>query len=130
VNGQLHIDHCSVIGGRKIGNIWVTFNALVTWIAQEIKGIPDLLVYSDDSFRINPVDEWSLYAPYQKWLPTKQAHLLYLWNEIGLPHKEQKQVSGSPLPITGTEVDLNELTYTLSSEAQQDLIDEMMKFCR
>jgi hypothetical protein len=130
VDGLLHIDRCGVIGGRKTGDLWVAFNGLVTWIAREIKSIAGLLVYSDDSFGINPVDDMTMYLPYHRLLPTNQFHLLSLWDELGLPHKDRKQVSGSPLPIIGIEVDPNRLTYTLSSAARKDLIDEMAKFCR
>jgi len=130
VNGFLHIDRCGVIGGRKSGDTWVAFNALVTWIAREIKRVRDLLVYSDDSFGINSANDLSLYLPYNKLLLTNQFRLLSLWDELGLPHKERKQISGLTLPIIGIEVDPNCLTYTLVSAARHDLIDEMKKFCR
>jgi len=129
VNGQLHIDRCGVFGGRRLGDFWVSFNGLATWIAREIKDVPDLQVYSDDSYGINPVDELTLYVPYSKLMPTKQFRLLSFWDEINLPHKEKKQLFGPILPIIGIKVDPNCLTYTLSLAARKDLIDELAKFC-
>ena len=129
VDGLLHIDWCGVFGGRRSGDFWVSFNGLVTWIAREIKDIPDLLVYSDDSYGLNEFDKYTFYIPYSKLLPTKQFHLLSLWDDIGLPHKEQKQLSGPILPIIGIKVNPVRLTYTLSSDARKDLIDELLRFC-
>lgn len=43
VNGNLHIDRCGVIGGRKTGDLSVPFHSLICWIAREIKGIPHLV---------------------------------------------------------------------------------------
>jgi len=129
MNGQLHIDHCGIFGGHQSGNFWMSFNGLATWIAQEIKDIPDLQVYSDDSYGINPVDELGLYVSYSKLMPTKQFQLLSFWDEINLPHKKRKQLFGPILPIIGIEVDPNRLIYMLPLPAQKDLIDELIKFC-
>jgi len=52
VNGQLYIDHCGVFDGCQSGDFWVSFNDLATWIAQEIMIIPDLQVYSNDSYAV------------------------------------------------------------------------------
>jgi hypothetical protein len=90
----------------------------------------DLLIYSNDFFEINCANDMSLDSPFNKLLPTNQFHLLFLWNKLGLSHKEWKQILGSTLSIIGIKVDPNCLTYTLSSAAQHDLIDEMTKFCR
>ena len=130
VNGLLHIDCCGVFGGHRLGYFWVSFNSLEIWMAQEIKNIPDLQVYSNDSYGINPVDELTLYIPYSKLIPTKQFQLLSLWNEISLHHKKKKQLFRPILPIIGIKVDPNCLTYTLPLAAQKDLIDELMKFCQ
>ena len=130
VGGLLYIDRCGVIGGRRSGDYSVSFHSLVTWIAREIKDITDLLVYSDDFFGINEATDFTFYPPYNQHLPSRQYRLLLLWDELGIPHKMKKQISGSPLNIIGIEVDPNHLTYTLSSAARQSLIDELLKFCQ
>ncbi|KAF8811692.1 hypothetical protein BYT27DRAFT_7088903, partial [Phlegmacium glaucopus] len=62
------------------------------------------------------------YPPYQKYMPTKQAHLLWLFDDLGIPHEEHKQVSGAPLLIIGFSVDPNLMTITMPSDAKTDLV--------
>ena len=54
VGGQRHVDRCLVIGGRTSGCIWCTFMALVIWIAIYVRGIEDMLHYSDDAWSYDP----------------------------------------------------------------------------
>ena len=63
--------------------------------------------------------------PYRKNMPSKQTALLRLWDKLGIPHKEAKQVSGSPLTVIGIDVDPNKLTLTLPEEARRDLVTEL-----
>ncbi|KJA30250.1 hypothetical protein HYPSUDRAFT_121749, partial [Hypholoma sublateritium FD-334 SS-4] len=63
--------------------------------------------------------------PYDKEFPRDQAALLELWDVLGIPHKEKKQVFGSPLPVIGISVDPNAMTLTLPPEARRRLIDEL-----
>lgn len=51
--------------------------------------------------------------------------LLDLWDELGIPHKQKKQVHGSPLTIIGINVDPNSMTFTLPPAAKQHLIDKL-----
>jgi hypothetical protein len=55
-------------------------------------------------------------------MPAKQAGFLCLWDELGVPHEDRKQVSGAPLTIIGFEVDPNALTVTMPLSARTDLI--------
>ena len=48
VNDQYFVDRCNVFGGCGAPGIFISFNALVTWIAKEIKGIRYLSNYVDD----------------------------------------------------------------------------------
>jgi len=131
IQGVLHIDRCGVFGGRKSGDYSVSFHALVAWVAREIKDILDLSVYSsDDFYGANDATDYTFYPPYNQHLPSKQCRLLLLWDELGIPHKPKKQVSGSPLIIIGIEVDPNRLMFTLSSDARRSLIDDISKFCQ
>jgi hypothetical protein len=50
---------------------------------------------------------------------------LELWDELGIPHKEKKQVFGSPLTIIGFEVNPNTMTITLPEKAKLDLIRDI-----
>jgi len=62
------------------------------------------------------------YGPYSKYMPTKQSCLLTLFNDLGIPHEEQKQVFGSPLMIISFDVNPNSMTITMSPEACNNLI--------
>jgi len=50
--------------------------------------IDDLLAYVNDCFSWDFEDNMSWYAPYGKFLPTKQVWLLHPWDELGIPHEE------------------------------------------
>ena len=97
VDDEYHVDRCNVFGG----------------IAKEIKRIRYLGNYVDDSSGCSKEDDSLFYAPYGKFMPRDQVILLSLWDELGIPHKPHKQISGSPLTIIGISVDANELSLTL-----------------
>jgi len=87
-----------------------------------IKFIHNLFAYVDDAFSWEFADNTAFYQPYNKFLPTKQANLLTLFNEIGIPHDKQKQVFGAPLQIISFEVDPNSMTITMSRDARDELV--------
>jgi len=62
-------------------------------------------------------------SPLQQTAATKQAKLLALFDDLGVLHKEQKQVAGSPLQIIGFE-----MTITMSPEARDELISAVQMF--
>ena len=128
-DGLRYVDRCNAFGGRASGSLWISFNSLVTWIARYVKGIDDLLVYVDDSFKIVPASTMSYYEPFNKSIPKDQIALLNLWEEIGIPFKERKQISGTPLTVIGIEVDPNKLSFTLSEKARTDLLAHVEDFC-
>ena len=70
----------------------------------------------------------TFYTPYNKFLPTKQARLLFLFDEIGIPHEERKQVFGSPLPIIGFDVNPNLMTITMPPSARDELLSAICVF--
>ncbi|KAF8239492.1 hypothetical protein L208DRAFT_1237039 [Tricholoma matsutake] len=82
----------------------------------------DFFSYVDDSFSWEFANRLEFYAPYGKMLPRKQACLLYLFDELGVPHDERKQVYGSLLTIIGFVVDPNAMTITMPPDVRQDLI--------
>ena len=113
VNGQYHIDRCNTFGNRGGGWNWDSFISLVNWIGTEKKGVSDLLGYVDDNFSWEFEKNKRYYEPYKKLMPTKQFRLLELWDELGIPHEEEKQLSGPSLPILGYNVDANAMTVQM-----------------
>jgi hypothetical protein len=122
IQGSFHVDNNNNFGNRGAGRLWVTFFSLVLWIAVFIKLINDLFAYVDDAFSWEFADRVTFYTPYQKFLPTKQAQLLTLFDDVGVPHEERKQVFGSPLQIIGFEVDPNNMTITMPRTARDELV--------
>ncbi|KAF8953265.1 hypothetical protein BDZ97DRAFT_1873249 [Flammula alnicola] len=125
---KLFIDHVNNFGGRGSGGIWGSFFALVLWIACWIKGISDLLAYVDDVFSYELAINVLWYEPYQRFMPAKQTRLLQLWDELGIPHKDEKQQSGRALKIIGFEVDANAMSVTMPNQSRLDLIFAIREF--
>ena len=116
IDDQHHVDRCNAFGNRGGGWNWNAFASLVNWIGIEKKNIPDLLCYVDDNFGWEFEGNTRYYGPYQKHLPAKQIRLLKLWDELGIPHEEEKQIFGPCLTILGYEVDANAMTVTVPDE--------------
>ena len=127
---QRHIDCRNCFGGKASGSLFIAFNALVTWIAKNERGIDDLASYCDDSFGVELMSDFTYYEPYQRWFPSGQTALLELWDELGVPHKERKQVYGLNLTIIGIDVDANNLVLTLPSKNKKELLDHLKEFAR
>lgn len=128
VNGSRHIDRCCNFGTKSAGDVWFSIISLVLWAAQFVCGIDALLAYVDDVFSFDDFYTLVLYRPYNRLMAPKQAALLHLWDWIGVPHSDDKQVSGSPLVIIGLEVDPNLMTVTMSDESRTDLIAKIDDF--
>ena len=122
VNGQHHIDRCNTFGNRGGGWNWDSFISLVNWIGTEKKGISDLLGYVDDNFSWEFEENKRYYKPYKKLMPTKQVKLLKLWDELGIPHEEEKQLSGPSLRILGYDVDANAMTVQVPNEKKDKVV--------
>ena len=125
VDCQRHVDHNVCFGNSSSAGIFISFNSLVAWIAKYVKLIPYLSGYMDDSSGCNLLGDVMYYAPYGKNLPSDQCRLLLLWDELGIPHKPHKQVSGSPLTIIGIDVDANLMTLTLPTSSKDRLVAEL-----
>ena len=102
--------------------------SLVLWIAVFKRHLHALKCYVDDNFSFSISGHVELYAPYDTFLPSKQVRLLHLWDEIGLPHEEEKQISGTCIPIIGFDVDPNAMTVTMSHAKRTELIDACTVF--
>jgi len=101
---------------------------LITWITIHVRGLDDLLHYMDDMFGDEYNHTLVYYEPYNAYYPSKQAALLMLWDDIGLPHERQKQVYGPAIKIIGFWVDPRNITITMPSSAKANLILAVQKF--
>lgn len=61
-------------------------------------------------------------------VPPFQAQLLTLWDEIGVPHTKEKQLHGRTLTIIGFQVNAQDFSISLPSQARQDLVDAIRAF--
>ena len=100
IDGERYIDRCNTFGGCASRALFIAFNSLVAWIAKWVKGIRYLGNYVDDTSGCGLEKDYVPYKPYHKLYPRDQVTLLKLWDELGIPHKEKKQIHGSPLPIS------------------------------
>ncbi|KAH9851870.1 hypothetical protein C2E23DRAFT_731992 [Lenzites betulinus] len=129
IDGQRHVDRCNLFGGRGSLKVWAAFDALVSWIAEHHAGVVDKHNYVDDDFGFAVLGDVQWYAPYARYLPTPQARLLSLWDEIGLPHEPHKQLHGLLLPIIGFQVDPNAMSVTLPEDGRARLLQAIDDFC-
>lgn len=128
IDGEYHVDHNAVFGNRASGRIWCLLLDCILWAAVHKYGLEDLLAYVDDVYGYDYERALVLYKPYGRLMPKKQAALLQLWDEIGLPHEDHKQVYGRALEIIGLEVNLDSMTITLSQERKAELIARVREF--
>ena len=125
-----YIDRQNVFGGRASQRIFHAFMSLVIWIAIFKLSIYFLYIYVDDSFSFEDKRELEWYAPYKKQFPSKLVKLLRLWDAIGLPHEERKQIFGLELPIIGFDVDPNAMRVQMSDESRLLLIQSIIDFAQ
>jgi hypothetical protein len=128
VDGERYVDRCNTFGSRAGGWIWDSFISLVHWIGKEVEGIPDLHGYVDDDFSWELKKNKTFYKPYRKYLPTKQARYLKLWDKLGIPHEEDKQLFGPKLPIIGYDVDPNAMEVKVPDKKRSDVIRLIRNF--
>ncbi|KAF8553385.1 hypothetical protein OG21DRAFT_1477334 [Imleria badia] len=108
--------------------IWVSFMCLVIWIAIYVKHLAHMKAYVDDSYSFEQAANMKFYTPYNKWFPAKQTDLLMLWDEIGLPHEELKQVFGDTLEVIGFIVDPNAMFVLFPESKRTELLKHIHAF--
>ena len=113
IDSMQHVDCRMVFGNRSSPHIWCTFMGLIIWITINVWGLLDLLHYMDNAFGYEYDHRLVLYKPYNKYLPSKQAALLTLWDEVGLPHERHKQIFGPTIEIIDFWVDPREMTIMM-----------------
>jgi hypothetical protein len=128
IDGQRHVDRNNTFGNRGGRWNWDSFASLVNWIGTEKKEITDLFGYVDDNFSWEFEGNMKYYKPYKKHLPAKQTRLLKLWDELGIPHDEEKRLSGPSLPILGYEVDANAMTVKVPDEKKAKVIQSLRSY--
>jgi hypothetical protein len=128
IDDQFSIDRCNNFGGRASQKIWWSFMSLVLWIAVFERSLRALKCYVDDNFSVCLSGDLEFYEKYETFLPSDQARLLELWDEIGLPHEQEKQISGACIPIIGFEVDPNAMTVQMKEDKKTELIDACAAF--
>jgi hypothetical protein len=128
VANNFHVDRCVAFGNSASPAIFIAFNSLVTWIAKYKCGIPFIITYLDDSSGCTWKTDTTFYPPYKKLLPTPQALLLQLWDRLGIPHKEKKQIHGASIPIIGIQVNTTDMSYTLPDDSRQKLLAELTEW--
>ncbi|KAG2743559.1 hypothetical protein P692DRAFT_20747603 [Suillus brevipes Sb2] len=101
--GERRVDRANIFGGRASQRIFHAFMSLVIWLAVFVRLI-QAFIYVDDSFSFAKTSDMAYYEKYRKMLPSEMVTLLLLWDELGIPHEERKQVFGSPLPVIGFEL--------------------------
>ena len=125
VDGERYVDRNLAFGSSASCGIFISFNSLVAWIAKNERGLEYLADYVDDSSGCDLAGDCLFYKPYGKDMPRHQTVLLQLWDELGIPHKPHKQISGSPLVIIGVEVNPNAMTLSLPEELRTTLLAEL-----
>ncbi|KAJ3807860.1 hypothetical protein F5876DRAFT_79306 [Lentinula aff. lateritia] len=122
------VDWCACFGNSGSPRIWNSVMGLIVWIAIHTLQISLLCCFMDDCFSIALAGDLELYEPYSQKLPREQVKLLRLWDFLGIPHKQSKQVWGETLTIIGFLVDSNELMVTLPSSRKDELVVQVRKF--
>jgi hypothetical protein len=122
VGNKRYVNHCNCFGNRGSYKVFLSFSSLLTWIAENVKHIPNLKVYVDDNCSFGPTGSVLYYAPYRRYFPSNQAKLLLLWDELNVPHEEKKQIYGPIVPIVGFDIDPNRMTISISDQCRTVLL--------
>ena len=95
---------------------------LISWISIYVYMIEDLLHYMDNAFLYDMDPVLKIYPPHHTHYPSKQCRLLTLWDDIGLPHEQCKQVFGWCIEIISFFVNPVQMSFTMSLELKEALI--------
>ena len=128
VGAKRHVDFCNCFGSRASYKVFLSFTSLVAWIAEHVREIRNLKIYIDDNAGFGPARRVLYYEPYKRYFPTDQTKLLMLWDELGIPHEERKQIYGPIIPFIGFDVDPNAMTFSISDERRAKLLDKVREF--
>ncbi|KAF8591611.1 hypothetical protein K439DRAFT_1644223 [Ramaria rubella] len=122
IDGERHVNRCNCFGGWAGCCLFYNFMSLVLWIAEHIVKLRDLFTYVDDNFSWELAHRTLFYPPYKRFFPEKQTRLLFLWDDLHIPHEERKQEFGVQLKI---------ICYfiKMDSSSKSDLLKAVHSFC-
>lgn len=126
VDGKLYIIRRLVFGNRASPRIWCAVSSLICWIAVRKLDIVGLHVFMDNFFGWDFDDDMVFFRGVSR--PRKQVQLLILWEAIGCPFDDAKQLAGSPLKIIGFWVDINLGSISLELHTVTDITEAILVF--
>ena len=100
---------------------------LVVWIGWSIFTL-HYWVYVDNNFRFECAEANVFHTCSGRCLPTQQARLLDLWDDIGLPYENNKQQFGERLCIIGFDIDPNAMTVSIPIDARDRFLTLVTDF--
>jgi hypothetical protein len=127
IEGERYVDRCNNFGGKGGYGIWSAFMSLLVWIGWNILLI-QFFVYVDDNFGFDRAEALVFHARLGRRLPSQQARLLDLWDDIGLPYEDRKQEFGFTLCVIGFVVDPNAMTVTIPDGARAKFLSSVADF--
>ncbi|KAJ6493725.1 hypothetical protein C8R47DRAFT_1044184 [Mycena vitilis] len=130
IGNAYHVDRAATFGSSASPPIWTTFAGLVLWIAMVVYHIATLFAYMDDFFSAQLASDTLYYEPYGRFYPSSQTKLLQLWDLLGVPHSEDKQLFGTQLVVIGFLVDTRLMRVTIPDDARLEFIAELRRWTR
>ena len=82
----------------------------------------------DDAWSYEKDPTLAFYEPHDAWFQQKQVKLLQLYNELGLPHIQKKQLFSCTLEIIGLIVNPINMTIMMSNRSCEDLMSTIQAF--
>ena len=128
IDREWYIDQNNNFGGQASQIIWQLFISLVMWILVFERGLKWVKCYINNIFSIGTAWDLTWYLPYHQTMPTTQAKVLHLLDEINLPHANRKQISGKIIPVLGFKVNPDAMSTSLSKEKWDRLVDAVCTF--
>ena len=128
VGVKWHVDFCNCYSSQVSYKVFLSFTSLIAWIAEHVRQICNLKIHIDDNAGFGPAQHVLYYEPYKHYFLTDQTKLLLLWDELGIPHEERKQIYGPIIPFIGFDVDPNAMTFSISDEHHTKLINKICGF--
>ncbi|KAJ7327845.1 hypothetical protein DFH08DRAFT_709900 [Mycena albidolilacea] len=108
----------------------MTFAGFVLWIAMAVYTIAHLFAYMDNFHLAQAANQMQFSKPYKCWFPQNQTRLLLLWDMLGIPHSEDKQVFSLELVVISFLVDSRRMRVTVPDDARLALVAELRRWTR
>ncbi|KAJ7636295.1 hypothetical protein FB45DRAFT_672814, partial [Roridomyces roridus] len=86
--------------------------------------------YMDDFFSAQAANELAFYKPYNRSFPRNQTRLLLLWDMLGVPHSEDKQLFGTELTVIGFLVDSKRMRISLPEDSRRAFVAELRSWAK